>query len=157
VRSKFSLAEDFLGVRRRVPYKISEKEKPMRFILSALLVVPVLALFPACASNNAKIFSGEGGGYIAKADEREREDALDEASEGAEEFCKKQGKRAIFMKDETKYTGTMDENTRKVVRNASKAGVMLGGYGSPVGKAGQGGMMMTNDKDYRAELHFKCE
>lgn len=121
--------------------------------------VALLLTFAACA-NNARIFRNKDGSYYAQADERERDEANDEAAEGAKEFCEKQGKRVVFVPapgNKTRYQGSMDENTRKVVRNASKAGVILGGHNSPVQAAGMGGMMMTNDKDYRAELHFRCE
>src|SRR5687767_11068436 len=129
------------------------KAESMKFILSCAAALSLALLFPACA-NNARIFKNKDGSYMAQADERERDEAVDEAAEGAKEYCEKLGKRAVFLQDKTKYTGSMDENTRKVVRNASKAGVMLGGHNSPVGTAGMGGMMMTNDKDYRSEIHF---
>ena len=131
----------------------------MKFIFTAAVALSLALLFPACA-NNARIFKNKDGSFYAQADERERDEAMDEASEGAKEFCEKKGKRVMFIAkpgNQTKYQGSMDENTRKVVRNASKAGVMLGGYNSPVQAAGMGGMMMTNDKDYRAEIHFTCE
>lgn len=38
---------------------------------------------------------------------------------GANEYCENHGKTAVFVKNETKYTGSMDESTRNTVRNAS--------------------------------------
>ncbi|MCM0606478.1 MAG: hypothetical protein KA715_10345 [Xanthomonadaceae bacterium] len=61
---------------------------------------------------------------------------------------------AVFVKDAIKYTGSMDESTRKTVRNASKVAWGLGGLGHTAGNIGNG---MTNDRDYQSEVHFKCK
>lgn len=113
------------------------------------LLIPVLAVLLAGCSHasSARIYEGKEGAYISKANETEKAKALDEAADGAKDFCKDSGKKPIFLKDETLYTGTMDEKTRDVVK---KAGEILGGpvkvYGSKT----------TGEKDYVAELSFKC-
>lgn len=117
-------------------------KRPMHFLLLAIFGLA------GCASNTARIYEGSDGSYVAKANEEDKAEALNEAAEGAEEFCEDSKKRAIFIKDETKYTGTMDEKAREVVR---KAGDILGG---PVKAMGKGSM--ASGKDYEAELSFKC-
>jgi len=51
----------------------------------------------------------------------------------------------------------MSKSTRKNVRKASKAAGMIGGFDSPVGKAGDVGNVMTSDKDYVSTIIFKCK
>ena len=66
---------------------------------------------------------------------------------------------------DAKYTGKMEEGTRKTVRNASKAAMVVGGLGMVSGAntvgtvlsgAGLAGAIMTSDRDYQSELTFKC-
>lgn len=107
-----------------------------------------------CSSQNlARIYEREGkeGQYVAKANEDDRAAALNEAAEGAEEFCEKKDKRPLFVEtsDETKYTGAMDEKTREAVK---KAGEILGGPVKAVITKGT----TADAKDYQAELTFKC-
>lgn len=121
-------------------------------------LLPLLfLLLTACSSsaNMARIYEREGkeGQYVAKANEEDRAKALNEAAEGAEEFCEERDKKPLFVEpaggEETKYLGSMDEKTREAVK---KAGEILGG---PV-KAVITKHTTADAKDYQAELTFKC-
>jgi hypothetical protein len=86
----------------------------------------------------------------------------------ANKYCKEKNKEAVFTQEGTKYTGTMDESTRKTVQKASKAAMVLGGIGGVVsresavpgavlGGAGTVGTIMTSDRDYESTATFKCQ
>jgi hypothetical protein len=97
----------------------------------------------------------------------ERDNAEEAAVKAAKEYCEEQKQHAAFIEDKTQYTGTMDEGTRNTVRKASKAAMILGpatgiatssgAAGGLLGGAGIVGHTMTNDRDYQAEVKFKCQ
>jgi uncharacterized protein (DUF2345 family) len=122
----------------------------------------------ACSTAKVRVMREDDGTNRVVSRDIERDDAEEEAFDAAEDFCEDQGKRVVVLKDEgTKYTGSMNEDTRKTVRNASKAAMILSGptgvvsksvpVGAVVGAAGTTGYVMTNDRDYTAELRFRCE
>ncbi len=99
----------------------------------------------------------------------EQESAERQAIDQANHYCKEElQKSAVFVNEESKYTGDMDEKTRKTVRNASKAAGVVGGSmgvfggrserqaGNVIGGAGAVGAIMTGDDAYTADMKFKC-
>jgi hypothetical protein len=111
---------------------------------------------------------GEGGINRVVSSDIERDGAEEAAVEAATDFCKEQKKYAVFMKEDTKYTGSMDEKTRNTIRKASKVATMVGyqqrdhkpgelGKPGAVETAGTVGQGMTNDRDYKTEISFRCQ
>jgi hypothetical protein len=86
------------------------------------------------------------------AKDQEREDAEEAALDKAKDFCEEKNQQFVIVKESSKYQGSMDEDARKTVRNASKAVTILG-----AGNAGSVGYAMTSDRDYEAEVVFKCK
>ena len=91
------------------------------------------------------------------------------AIEQANNYCRIEKKMSpVFMTENTDYQGTMDEETHKTVRKASKAagavGVGMGvfggrresGAGRAVMGAGSVGAIMTRN-DYKTEMKFQCK
>lgn len=128
----------------------------MRYTILALTGIFLILAF-ACSTAKVRVMPGEDGTHRAVSKDIESDDAEEAAVEAANEYCEKQDKKAVFVKDSTKYKGDMDEGARKTVRKASKAAVMLGAIGSPVSAAGQAGHVMTGDRDYENEVLFKCK
>jgi hypothetical protein len=86
----------------------------------------------------------------------------------AQHFCKEQKKYAAIKTEDTKYTGSMDEDTRKTVKAASKAASMVGFMAdNPHSKrndtadvlsgAGAAGQIMTGQDDYVTTMTFICQ
>lgn len=137
--------------------------KQARWMLVASFVV-----LGACSTAKVRVMPGEDGNNRVVSRDIERDDAEEEALDAANEYCEKRGKRAVFVEEkQATYSGSMDEDTRKNVRNASKAAMVLGAMGVGVsqgtrlaggvlGGAGLVGAAMTSDRDYTAELKFKC-
>jgi hypothetical protein len=127
----------------------------MTFILSAVLA-------SACSTARVRMMPGANGEHRVVARDIERDDANEAAHKAALEYCENQGKHAVFISDKTKYDGRMDEDTRNIIRQGSKVAMMLGGQGrygqpNPIGTAGRGGYMYTNERDYSAEMTFRCQ
>lgn len=116
----------------------------MRLVLGIAGIV----FLAGCAANTARIYEGKEGTFVAKANEEGKAEALNEAAEGAKDFCEDGDKRAIFLKDDVEYTGAIDEGAREAVR---KAGEIIGG---PIKALGKGNM--ASGKDYEAALSFRC-
>ena len=120
-----------------------------------LLIVPALMLTTfACSTAVVRVMPGENGENTIIAKDREQDGAEEAANKAAHEYCEKKGKDAVFVKNASKYNGSMDEGTRKAVRNASKVAWGLGGVGQQAGNIGHG---MTNDRDYESKVVFKCK
>lgn len=129
----------------------------------------ILILFSvlSCRSAVVRVMPGENGINKAISKDRTKEGAETAAVDDAKEYCEKKDKEAVFIKDESKYKGDMDESTRKTIDQASTAAIILGGVGSVpgstrtagtvLGGAGTVGKVMTSGKDYEAEVQFKCQ
>ena len=116
-----------------------------------------LASMMACSTASVRILPGEDGVHQSIAKDIERDSAETAALKGANEYCEKKKKEAVVVKNGSKYTGSMDENTRNTVRKASHVASILGPIGGVVQETGRAGQGMTNDRDYTAELSFKCQ
>ncbi len=86
----------------------------------------------------------------------------------AQHFCKERQKFAAIKSEETKYTGSMDEDTRKTVKAASKAASMVGfmadnpnsrrnDTADVLSGAGAAGQIMTGQDDYVTTMTFICQ
>lgn len=122
-------------------------------------------LLIGCSTANVRVMPGGSGTNRVISTDIEKDDAEKAAVDGAQEYCDKRHKQAVFVKEDTKYTGSMDENTRNTVRKASRIASVLGsqsrGYDpdqpGAIETAGSVGSGMTNDRDYKSEMSFKCE
>ena len=132
-----------------------------------LLTIVALVL-NACSTASVRVMPGEDGVHTVVSKDIESDDAEEEAIDAANKYCKDRKQEAVFVKTEaTKYKGSMNEDTRKNVRNASKVGMILGGAGTVgdrtrgagavLGTAGTVGYGMTSDRDYVSEVKFKCK
>lgn len=132
------------------------------------LVGVVLFLGQGCSTAKVRVMPGEDGVNHVISRDIERDDAEEAAVDEAKKYCEDQGKTMVVVKNEqTNYEGSMDEDTRKNVRNASKAAMILGGpagvatesgvVGGALGGAGAVGYSMTSDRDYEAKFTFKCK
>lgn len=140
-----------------------------KIILTALSVTGTFLLF-SCSTAQVNVLPGQDFNRVVSKD-IEADGAEEAAVKAAKQYCEKRGKEIIFLDNAngTKYTGGMDEQTRKNVRNASKAGMILGGaggtlatgqtqaVGAVLGAGSTVGYAMTSDRDYRTELRFKCK
>ena len=120
-----------------------------------VLVLLVGLALVACSSARTRVMSTADGANKVVADDVEREKAESAAFKSAKKYCKE--KQVVVISEKTEYRGTMDEKQRNFIRKASKTAWMLGKSGSPVETAGEAGQMMTSDRDYRAEIEFKCQ
>lgn len=133
------------------------------FIFASFLII-----INACSTASVRVMPGEDGVHTVISKDIEKDDAEEEAVKAAQKYCKEKKQEAVFVKTEdTKYTGSMDENTRKNIRTASKVGMILGGAGTVgnrtrgagavLGTAGTVGYGVTSDRDYTSQVKFKCQ
>ncbi len=120
------------------------------------------ATYLSSCAHHRDVRPGSEGVHRVLTHDQERSRSERNALQQAEHFCKEQGKYAAIIKEETKYTGSMDEATRDTLRKASTAAIILGGSAgangdpSPVRTAGQVGGIMTSGDDYVTEMSFRC-
>lgn len=129
----------------------------VRAILMGTIGIAAAASLAACSTAKVFMMPGADGNHRVTARDRERDDASQAAHEAAREYCDKKGKEAVYVSNETKYDGQMEEGARNSIRQGSKVAMALGGYGSPIGTAGRGGYMYTNERDYEARIQFRCQ
>jgi hypothetical protein len=118
----------------------------------------------ACSTAQVRVLPGEDGIHKVVSRDIERDGAESEAVKKAENFCEDRDKAMAVVKEEnTKYTGSMNEETRNTIRKGSKVAGVLGSQSEPgndigniLGSAGTAGTIMTNDRDYMYEFTFKC-
>jgi hypothetical protein len=140
---------------------------PNPSLKTALILVLATTSFQACSTAKVRILPGEDGINRVVSKDIEKENAEEAALKKANDFCEDQNKKMYVVKeDKTAYQGSMNENTRKAVRNGSKAAMILGGpagvlsrsvgVGGAVSGAGMAGYSMTSDRDYEAQFTFRC-
>lgn len=132
-----------------------------------LLLLGVGLLFVGCA-HYPDVRPGENGVHRVIIEGAEKESAEREAIRQARSYCDDKKMEAVFLNEDTKYQGSMNENDRKTIRNASKAAGAVGGAmgvfggenernaGAVIGGAGGVGTIMTGEDAYRSEMKFKC-
>src|SRR3712207_968926 len=101
-------------------------------ILMSVSITSVLALsLGACSTAKVRMMPGEDGVHKVVVRDIERDNTEERAVEEAHEYCEEHGnKQAVFVKEEVKYTGTMDEGDRNTIRKASTAAMILGSAGT---------------------------
>ncbi len=128
-----------------------------RGLVLGILGMATAASLAACSTAKVFMMPGADGNHKVTARDRERDDATQAAHEAAREYCEKKGQEAVYVSNSTKYDGQMDEESRNAIRQGSKVAMALGGYHSPIGTAGRGGYMYTNERDYEAQIQFRCQ
>lgn len=123
--------------------------------VAMVLSLGAVVVASGCSTAQVRVMPGSDGVNRVVSRDIERDDAEEAAVEAANEYCANRKLQAVFLKDETKYTGQMDENTRNTIRNGSAIAMVLGS--STMGTAGQVGYGMTSDRDYKSEVVFKCK
>ncbi|MCX6112649.1 MAG: hypothetical protein NTY22_05105, partial [Proteobacteria bacterium] len=95
-----------------------------------------------------------------------KDDTVEKAIDSSKDYCRERKQGIIYINDiATNYEGYMSEGTKKGMRQVSKAATFTGlglgtvneSLGGVVTGAGIVGLFMTDDKDYVAELSFKCQ
>lgn len=133
--------------------------------LIALITFVALGV-TACSTASVRVMPGQDGTNRVVVRDVEKHAAEEAAVEAAKAHCEQRGKEAIFLSDDVKYTGDMDEEERTAIRKQAEAATVLGGAvrATDAGDAavifegaGAVGRSMTSGKDYKAEVRFTCE
>lgn len=136
--------------------------------IQSLLLLSFLFL-ASCAHHRDVRPGADGLNRVVVATEDTDEGSRD-AIKQANHFCKEErgGKSAVFVNEEQKYTGSMDESTYKTAKTASKiaqaaggAAYVFGGKNEQTagGIVGIGGGIADQalGKGYSVDMKFKCE
>ncbi len=129
-----------------------------------LFAIVLLSSVLISCSHHKDVRAGAEGVHRVLVRGNEKSGAERKAIKEANHFCdnERNGTRAVFLNQQTQYTGSMDEDTRNTIKQASTAAMVVGnsmgdGHGSVLGHAGTAGFIMTHGDDYEAEMKFKCE
>jgi hypothetical protein len=137
--------------------------------LAALGLIVYASLFLNGCRTTKDVMPGENGINRVSLKTSDGDGGRNKAVKEAKRYCSKRNQEAIFLSDKTEYKGTMDEETRNTIRNASTAAMVVGGMAQsgavtplidPAGvlpAAGMAGHIMTSNNDYQTEVKFKCQ
>ncbi len=133
-----------------------------------VLSLLALALSLGCRTTKDVMPGADGNNRVALSSS-DGQGGRSKAIKEAKRYCENKGKEAVFTGDKTSYTGSMDEDTRNTIRNASNAAMVVGGMarngetsplvdpGGVLPAAGMAGYAMTSGNDYEVEVKFKCQ
>src|SRR5579863_5372097 len=105
------------------------------FPLSLFLLI-IIAM--NCSTAKTRVLPGPEGRNKAISRDIEKEGAKDAAFKAANGYCKDKGKEALFRNQNSQYIARIDEGTA----------------GSKIGTVGY---TMTSERDYEAQVDFKCQ
>ncbi len=119
----------------------------------------------ACSTANVRVMPGPDGTNRVVVRDIDKYEAEQAAVEAAKSQCEEHGQETVFLADDVKYTGDLEESDREAIRRASDSATVLAGIvraaeatdsaiifeGAAVGRS------VTSGKDYEAEVHFTCE
>jgi hypothetical protein len=133
-----------------------------RWIAGAALL---LAAAVACATGPTPmefVRPGANGVHTIRIRSAERDTAEYLALRGAMDYCRARQQEAEFIDDGVTYTGALDETTREVVRQASRAAGAIGASradasGRALDEASWAGDAFSGGPDYRADATFRCQ
>lgn len=137
-----------------------------------ILIVGVLVL-SGCA-HHKDVRPGGDGIHRILVEAEEQEDASRDALSQAQHYCESIDKKtAAVINEKSTYIGSIDENTRKTVKQVSTAASMVGGVvaghgfisgdkgardaGLVTQVGGAAGQAVTGGKNYRFEMTFRCQ
>lgn len=115
-----------------------------------LLTVSTILALAGCASTPemGNVIPQAGGIYQVAGLAESNEIALKSALYSAETTCKAQRKRHVVTGKQTKYKGTVSEDTNRSVNSAAQVLANVTGKWVPT---------LSNDDDYQITLTFTCE
>lgn len=134
-----------------------------------LLILAALMVFSLVGCATFKdVRPGEGGNHRVSVKTDDPEEGSRDAIRQANNYCKTKSKEAVFMNENSKYTGDMDEkdyrNAKRVTTVAKSVGGAVWVFGGKTerdlgGLAGIGGTAVDQalGKGYTVEMQFKCQ
>ncbi|MCC7460278.1 MAG: hypothetical protein IT286_03150 [Proteobacteria bacterium] len=122
-----------------------------KITLLTILAITTLQL-SYCGASKARVMRMEGGVNKAEFIDADKETTKNKVLSGSNEFCEKEGKKAVIVSENTTISGTFDEKTTNAIK---KAGVIGGVLGSV--DAANTSAAATEDAKYTTVMMFKCE
>lgn len=134
---------------------------------NTIIILFSFILLTACA-HHRDVRPSEDGVHRVVVHTDDSEEGARNAIEQADHYCDQYKKHAVFVKEEQKYTGDMDEKTYKNAKRATKVAQVVGGtawvfggrresnLGGIVGLGGMAGDAALG-KGYSVEMRFRCK
>lgn len=137
-------------------------------------MLSVGALFLTACAHHKDVRPGSDGVHRITVEAEEQEDASRDALKQAHHYCDSIKKTtAAVINEKSTYIGSIDENTRKTLKQVSNAAAMVGGtvashgyvtgdknaqnVGGATALGGYAGQEITGGKNYRFEMTFRCQ
>ena len=122
-----------------------------KITMTVLTVFSVLQLF-SCSTSKARVIRMENEINKAEFVDADQTTAKAKVAEGANEFCEKEGRKAIVVTENVTFSGTFDEKTTNAIKTAGVIGSVFGGQ-----DAANASGAATDDARYTAVMMFKCQ
>ncbi len=132
------------------------------------LLLSAAILLVSCAHHRDVRPSSDGEHKVVVQSEDTHDGSRDAIAQ-ANHFCKEQGKMAVFINENQKYTGSMDESTYKTAKTVSKVAGAAGGaawvFGRKSGVKDTGAVVGMGSgiadqalgNGYTVDMKFKCQ
>ncbi|MEI6093696.1 MAG: hypothetical protein WCQ47_08500 [bacterium] len=133
--------------------------------MKCFFVLLSMLFLQSCATTSSNTYLMTDNTYKTVARGTDKSDTVNKTVDVATNLCKKNNQVPAFMNDQVEYQGTMDEGTKKTLRQVSKGtaltGLGLGILSRPAGSIatslGLVGLFVTDDEDYVAEVRYVCK
>ena len=137
-------------------------------MIKAILLLIASVIFISCSHHRDVRPSSDGEHRVIVQAEDTQAGSRDAIAQ-ANHFCKEHGKMAVFVNENQKYTGSMDESTYKTAKTVSKVAGAAGGAAWVFGRkrgvkdtgavVGMGGGIADQalGDGYTVDMKFKCQ
>lgn len=137
--------------------------------MKKILFLSVLFALSSCA-HYPDVRPGENGVNRVVVVGKDRQGVVQSALRQAKSFCSESKRAAIFLNEDVKYTGALDESTHVLFGKASKVAVAVGSVmgasstsdkqrkdsGVVAGSGILGGAALEDENAYTSTMTFKC-
>ena len=93
----------------------------MKLRYPIVLCCAAMVIITACSTASVRVMPGEDGTNRVVVRDVEKHVAEEAAVDAAKSYCAERGKEALFLSDDVKYTGDMDEAQRTAARQQAEA------------------------------------
>jgi hypothetical protein len=116
-----------------------------------LLMLGLLAVLAGCGHRRLNVMRTPEQSLVAIGYSAERSDSVFRANNDAQEYCERQKKDVVFLKQDTIYQGRYDEDVTAAARTAGRVAGALGST-----KAARASRALSSPTDYKTTFEFDC-
>jgi hypothetical protein len=123
-----------------------------RRTLAIFLLSGLLGLVAACGPRRLNVMHTTEQSLVAIGYAADRSASILRANNDAQEYCERQKRDVVFLKEDTVYQGHYNEDVTVAARTAGRVAGALGSS-----KGAQAGRSLSSSTDYKTTFEFVCQ